>query len=104
MTHNTTTDTDHASLPDQFADGETIVECYAGGRAGTGKTTQLVEWFRDQHGEEMARTLIDPADETPPATDDGMGFTAVSIDPQHATYKYSVSGEHRPAPDAEGTP
>jgi hypothetical protein len=56
-----TTDTDEASLPDQFMAGETIVEGYAGGRAGTGKTTRLIEWVREQHDEDAVRVFLDPA-------------------------------------------
>lgn len=91
MSHHTPSDTDHASLPDQFADGETLVECYAGGRAGTGKTTQLVEWFRDQHDDEAAKILIDPADDARTPSVDVSPSEPLDIDPQHATYKYSVS-------------
>lgn len=104
MTHNTNTDTTEASISDQFADGETLVECYAGGGAGTGKTTRLIEWFRDQHDDEAVRLLIDPAGDTLPEGVDGMGLTPVSIDPRHATYKYSVTGRRQAATDEEGTP
>jgi hypothetical protein len=101
MSQNTPQDTDRASIPDQFMAGETLVECHAGGRAGTGKTTRLIEWFREQHGDDAVRMLSDPADETLPEADDGMGFTPVSIDPRHATYKYSVTGEQQAAIDTE---
>jgi hypothetical protein len=60
MSQTTNTDTDQASILDQFADGDTIVDGYAGSRAGTGKTTRLVEWFRELHGDEAVWTLIDP--------------------------------------------
>jgi hypothetical protein len=84
-----------SSPVDQFASGDTLVDGYAGSRAGTGKTTRLIEWFREQHDDETVRMLIDPAGDTLPEADDGMGFTPVSIDSRHATYKYSVTGGDR---------
>jgi hypothetical protein len=96
-----TPDTDGASIPDQFMAGETIVEGYAGGRAGTGKTTRLIEWVRAQHDDDAVRLFIDPAAETRPETVDRRKFTPVSIDSRHATDKYSVTGEQQAATENE---
>lgn len=99
-----TTDTDEASVPDQFMAGETIVEGYAGGCPGTGKTTRLIEWFRAQHDDDAVRIFIDPASETRPEAVDRREFTPVSIDPRHATYKYSVTDEQQAATENEEEP
>lgn len=58
-----TSDT-QSSSPDQFASGETLVDGYAGSSAGTGKTTRIIEWVREQHDDDAVRALIDPAAET----------------------------------------
>ena len=99
-----TTDTDGASIPDQFMAGETIVEGYAGGRAGTGKTTRLIEWFRAQHDDDAVLTLVDPTGEASTESIEMVQSTPLSIRPRHTTHKYSVTGEHRPAIDEEDSP
>jgi hypothetical protein len=52
---------DTQSSPDQFASGDTLVDGYAGSRAGTGKSTRLIEWVREQHDDDAVRVLLDPA-------------------------------------------
>jgi hypothetical protein len=49
-----------ASSPNQFTSGDTLVDFCAGSRAGTGKTTRLIEWVREQHGDDAVRSVIDP--------------------------------------------
>ena len=89
-----------SSSPEQFAAGDTLVECHA----GTGKTTRLIEWVREQHDDEAVRMFIDPAADTLPEAVEGRRFTPFSIDPRHATYKYSVSDGHPDQPDDEEGP
>jgi hypothetical protein len=52
---------DTQSSPDQFASGDTLVDGCAGARPGTGKSTRLIEWVREQHDDEAVQVLIDPA-------------------------------------------
>lgn len=94
-------DPDEASIPDQFMAGETIVEGYASGCPGTGKTTQLVEWFRAQHGDDAVLTLVDPTGEASTESIEMIQSTPLSVRPRHTTHKYSVTGEHRTATDEE---
>ena len=95
-----TSDT-QSSSPEQFAAGDTLVECHAGSRAGTENTTQLIEWVREQHSDEAVRTLLDPAGDGPMQSVEMVQIDPLSVAPRHATTKYSVSGERTESPDIE---
>lgn len=107
MTDNTTdTNTDDTQSSDkQFTGDETIVECYAGGRPGTGKTTRLIDWFRAQHGDKTVLTLIDPAGDSAsnPSSQDGSvsRINPYSTEPRSDDHKYRVAGERSAVSDDE---
>jgi hypothetical protein len=98
-------ESDQLTPVEQFADGETIVECHASGCAGTGKTTRLIEWFREQHDDEAVLRLFDPKGDPSPPTIDVLEINPFGIDPQPTTYKYSASIKWKDSTaDEEGAP
>lgn len=108
MTDNTTdTNTDDTqSLDKQFTGDETLVECYAGGRPGTGKTTRLIEWFRAQHGDETVLTVIDPTGDSPsdPSPQDGAvsRINPLDIESHYDESQYRLPGGSSIEHDEEG--